>query len=226
MTARFWVVEAGAEGKVSNASTQEVTLVLNPKDTGAPMQENPALMADFVTPMSLPIPGWTKLYELPSRDLRKFAHDVYSGPNWGDGVNLRSFATSPLLSVTATETIVRTAVHGTAFLDTGSAGLVQGQRAKRTEMLLAGHSIVGAFCLGRTVFSQFVEGPLALRHVDAPVLIRVGCLALQIGADAGRRRRLAPPTWQTLLEQSAQPWQLDSAVKLENWATRHEPQLT
>ena len=79
------------------------------------------LVANFVTPISLPIPGWTKLYELPSRDLRKFAHDVYSGPNWGDGVNLRSFATSPLLSVIATETIVRTAVHGTAFLDTGSA---------------------------------------------------------------------------------------------------------
>lgn len=37
------------------------------------------LAADVVTPMSLPLPWWTLLYERPERDLRKFAYDAYSG---------------------------------------------------------------------------------------------------------------------------------------------------
>jgi hypothetical protein len=31
------------------------------------------LAADFVTPMNLPLPGWTKLHELPIPALRRFA---------------------------------------------------------------------------------------------------------------------------------------------------------
>jgi hypothetical protein len=33
---RFWVIEAGADVKVSRASVQEITLVLTPVDTQAP----------------------------------------------------------------------------------------------------------------------------------------------------------------------------------------------
>ena len=33
---RFWVIEAGAEAKVSRESVQEITLVLTPIDTQAP----------------------------------------------------------------------------------------------------------------------------------------------------------------------------------------------
>jgi hypothetical protein len=33
---RFWVIEAGAEAKVSRESVQEITLVLTPVDTMAP----------------------------------------------------------------------------------------------------------------------------------------------------------------------------------------------
>ena len=33
---RFWVIEAGAEAKVSRESVQEITLVLTPVDTQAP----------------------------------------------------------------------------------------------------------------------------------------------------------------------------------------------
>jgi hypothetical protein len=34
---RFWVVEAGVDAKVSSDSVQEVRLVLNPRDTEAPL---------------------------------------------------------------------------------------------------------------------------------------------------------------------------------------------
>ena len=35
------------------------------------------LAADLVTPMSLPLPGMTFLYQLDNRAIRKFAHALY-----------------------------------------------------------------------------------------------------------------------------------------------------
>jgi len=60
------------------------------------------LVADVVTPKNLPWPGWSKLYELPSRSLRQFAHDTYDAE-----VNLRSLAASTL-PVLTTEITIRT----------------------------------------------------------------------------------------------------------------------
>ena len=178
------------------------------------------LIADFVTPMSLPLPGWTKLYELPSRKVRIFAQHVYRGNNFSDGLNLRSAGADPTLSLLSTEAIVRTAVHGQALIDTGSPELTQAQTSKRAEMLLAAHSFVGAFCLGHAAFAALAtpEGPLALRHVNIPVLLRAGRLAWQVHAEAKGRDALAPPSWQQLLERYAQPWQLDSAEQLDQLA--------
>lgn len=45
--------------------------------------------ADVVTPMSLPLPDWTYLYEMPHRDVRVFAHQVYSELTRGEGLNMR-----------------------------------------------------------------------------------------------------------------------------------------
>ena len=75
------------------------------------------LVADVVTPVSLPLPGWTKLYELPSRRLGTFAHQTYNS-----GVNPRSGALSTL-PVLSTGVVVRTHVHGRAVLARGSATL-------------------------------------------------------------------------------------------------------
>ncbi|WP_213571507.1 hypothetical protein [Rhodococcus sp. USK13] len=69
------------------------------------------LAADLVTPMSLPMPGSSWLYELDNRALRTFAHEVYLGTSAGNGLNVRSGILTPSLSVVTTEVILCTHVH-------------------------------------------------------------------------------------------------------------------
>jgi len=88
------------------------------------------LVADVVTPKNLPWPGWSKLYELPSRSLRQFAHDTYDAE-----VNLRSLAASTL-PVLTTEITIRTHIHGRAILDTGTARLQPTDTALRSELVV------------------------------------------------------------------------------------------
>ncbi|WP_124391297.1 hypothetical protein [Rhodococcus wratislaviensis] len=101
------------------------------------------LAADLVTPMSLPMPGSSWLYELDNRALRKFAHEVYLGTSAGNGLNVRSGLLTPSLSVITTEIILRTHVHSRAYAVTGSALLGEREQARRDELLLAAHSLVG-----------------------------------------------------------------------------------
>jgi len=174
------------------------------------------LVADFVTPMSLPLPGWTWLYELPDRDVRKFAHAVYHGSELGGGLNLRSGGLNPMLSFLSTEMIVRTHVHARTYRRTGSPRLSSQEAALCTELLLAGHAVVGAACLGRALLAAFAgEGPLALRHVNLAVLVRVGFLAARVRADALDRAALRPTSWDDLLACAAAPWQLDDAARID-----------
>jgi hypothetical protein len=100
------------------------------------------LVADFIGDTNLPLSGWTKLYELDNRYLRKFAHETY-----GNGVNLRPFAISTL-PVMTTEITVRTHTHGRAMITRQTAKLEPGETALRAELLLAGHALVGAASLG------------------------------------------------------------------------------
>jgi hypothetical protein len=168
------------------------------------------LVADVVTPMSLPLPWWTKLYELPSRQLRTFAHQTYD-----NGVNLRSAALSTL-PVLSTEVVVRTHVHGRAMLDRGTARLEPAETALRSELLLAGHSLVGAASLGKTLTTA-LAGPgavAAFGHVNWPVLVRAAMLSLQVVGDA-RGRRSVDRSWDDLLAGLAAPWQLDTARELD-----------
>lgn len=167
------------------------------------------LTADVVTPMSLPLPGWTKLYELPVRDIRKFANEAYAGSPWGRGLNIRSGSITPSLPVLATETIVRTHVHWNAYQASGSAHLSPSETSKLHEMLLAGHALVGAAALTHAVTAGFGgEGPLALQHVNAPALIRTAVAARAVRADVKRRADLRPPTWDEL---AGLPWEREDA---------------
>ncbi len=167
------------------------------------------LVADFVTPMSLPLPGWTKLYELPSRQLRIFAHQTYD-----DGVNLRSAALSAL-PVLSTEVVVRTHVHGRTMLDRGTAVLDPAETVLRTELLLAGHSLVGAVSLGKALTTALAVSPVAgFGHVNWAVLIRAAMVALQVAGDARARARVGRP-WDDLLAGLAAPWQLDTVDELD-----------
>jgi hypothetical protein len=57
------------------------------------------LAADVVTPMSLPLPWWSLLYERPERDIHEFARDAYRGSAFGDGLNVRSGLLTSTLAV-------------------------------------------------------------------------------------------------------------------------------
>lgn len=170
--------------------------------------------ADFVTPMSLPLPGWTLLYEMPDRDLRKFAHRAYAGAAPGEGLNLRSGVLTPQLGMVITELIIRTHVHLATHQATGSAALSPAGRAKRTEMLLAAHGVAGAASLTKSAAVAIAERSLAPRHVNVPVLLRTGHLALAVRRDIRDRDGDTAPTWQALWEQEIAAWELGEAVAL------------
>ena len=183
--------------------------------------------ADFVTPMSLPLPGWSLLYEMPDRELRKFAHDAYAGTNSGDGVNLRSGVFTPGLGMVGTEVIIRTHTHLSAYRQTGSPSLGTAGAAKRTEMLLAAHAAAGAFSLSQTAAAAVAgETVIAARHLNVPVLMRVGTLALKVRSDTATRAATGAPSWRQLLEDEAATWTLPEAVAIAELLADSGPAIT
>lgn len=159
------------------------------------------LAADVVTPMSLPMPGSSWLNELDNRALRTFAHEVYLGTSAGNGLNVRSGILTPSLSVITTEVILRTHVHARAYAATGGARLDEREQVRRNELLLAAHSLVGLASagktLGRMIFLEDRKG-MALRHVNVPVLLRMGCLVVQVVHDRRTRGRAVAQDWDAL----------------------------
>lgn len=182
------------------------------------------LVADFVTPMSLPIPGFSAVCELPIEQAHDFARAAYS-----NGTNLRSLATSTL-PVMTTEVTVRTHVHGRALLARRTAVLESGERALRSELLLAGHSFVGAASLGRAVTTAMAAAsPLgvlaqarAFRHINWPVLFKLATSSLDVAHDS-RARHSTAASWDDLLANVAAPWQLDEAIRLDAAVSDIEP---
>ncbi|MFD7011708.1 hypothetical protein [Rhodococcus jostii] len=159
------------------------------------------LAADLVTSMSLPMPGSSWLYALDNRALRTFAHEVYLGTSAGNGLNVRSGLLTPSLSVITTEVILRTHVHARACAATGSARLDEREQARRSELLLAAHSLVGLASAGKTLGRMIVlddRKSMALRHVNVPVLLRMGCLAVQVAHDRRARSKAAAQDWDEL----------------------------
>jgi hypothetical protein len=172
-------------------------------------------VADFVTPMSLPLPGWTLLRDLPDRELRAFGQEAYAGDYRGSGLNLRSGLLTPGLGMVATEVIIRTHTHIGAYRAAGRARLTAANAAKRTEMLLAAHAAAGAVSLSKTAAAAIAgESVVAVRHLNVPVLLRVGMLALNVRADAAARGVNEAPSWMELLDEEAATWTLPEAVAI------------
>ena len=182
------------------------------------------LSADALTPMSLPIPGFSLLYECNSQAISKFAHHAYAGLRPGEGLNLRSALLGPGMTAIATETVIRTHVHLAAFRKRGSAQLTRQEDRKRNELRMAAHSLVGAASIGKAVAQGIVFEyglhPAQIRHVNIPTLIMAGQAALQVVGDFSVARRASAPSWDDLLLDLAQPWQLDLACNVEAaWST-------
>ena len=188
------------------------------------------LATDVVTPMSLPLPGMTFLYQLDNREIRKLAHVLYEGTTAGTGLNVRSGLLTPGLSVLSTEVIIRTHLYVRAYQRGGTFELTPADRALRTELLLAVHSLVGAASLGKVVTQAILAdagplaltgaGALALRHLDVPVMLRIACLAVSVVRDEAGRRSSEAPSWEELLAGCVQPWQLESALAIEETAAQ------
>jgi hypothetical protein len=168
------------------------------------------LVADVVTPMSLPLPGWTRLNELPWRRLRVFAHQTYD-----QGFNTRWAALSSL-PVLATEVVVRTHVHGRAMLARGEAVLQPVETAQRSELLLAGHALVGAASLGKALtMALATRSPIrGYRHVNWSVLVRAATTSLQVAGNEVRTR-VPGRSWDDLLLSVNGPWRLDAADEVD-----------
>lgn len=172
-------------------------------------------VADFVTPMSLPLPGWTLLRDMPDRELRIFGQEAYAGDHRGSGLNLRSGLFTPGLGMVTAEIIIRTHTHLDAYRETGSPRLVPANAAKQTEMLLAAHAAAGAISLSKTAAAAVAgETVVAVRHLNVPVLMRVGMLALKVRSDAASRAATQTPTWSQLLEEEAATWTLPEAIAI------------
>ncbi|CCQ16346.1 putative uncharacterized protein [Rhodococcus sp. AW25M09] len=117
---------------------------------------------------------------------------------------MRSGVLTPSMCVVATEVVIRTHMHGRASRSPGSALLDGADSVLRDELLLAAHSVVGAASVGKTVARMlFLEqSPLALRHLNLQLLLRMGCLALSVFGDRRGRIDSLAPSWTALLEQS------------------------
>ncbi|MFH5229905.1 hypothetical protein [Antrihabitans spumae] len=183
------------------------------------------LVADFLTPMSLPVPGMSWLYESDNENIKDFALHAYSGLRQGEGWNLRQATVGPGLTSVITELIIRTHVHADAYQRTGTAVLSDHDQRKHTELRLAAHSLVGAASLGKAAAAALsirsergVLHPAALRHIQVPALILSGKLAVTIVTDARAAQRLSAPSWDDLLIGTAQVWQLDLPASLERAA--------
>jgi hypothetical protein len=166
------------------------------------------LGSDLVTPMGLPLPGWTKLAELPSRPIREFVNKTYAG-QWaghtsGPGLN-STWAMSQTLPVLAIEIILRTNAHLAAYTHRGELRLTPAEKAKLRETLLVAYSLNVAVCASKAVIIGMVgEGPLAIRHLNLATMIRAGSCTAQVFADRRKRAALAPPTWTELLHEQVE----------------------
>ncbi|TQC42892.1 hypothetical protein EEB14_46280 [Rhodococcus sp. WS4] len=102
---------------------------------------------------------------------------MYLGTSSGNGLNVRSEALTPSPSVITTEVVVRTHVHARAYAATGSARLDEQEQARRAELLVAAHSLVGLASAGKTLGRMIIlddRKGMALRRVNVPMLLCIG----------------------------------------------------
>lgn len=183
-------------------------------DNGALMLWFKHLSADFCTPQSLPIPGWTFFHDVPNHTVRSFAAESYKA-----GLNLRRLIVTGIITVAAIEVVIRASVYGRTFFEThgktgaGSIRLTPERRWKMENMLLAGHGIVAATCAGKVAVEWTASGPAALRHINIPTLLMLTRYAVPVmtrvatrnsqAAKFARNERELTSGWETLLAEPA-----------------------
>ncbi len=118
------------------------------------------IFCDFFSSASIPVPGFGYLAQMPSRDIRKFAADMYNG-----GYNLRHFAIQGF-SVLFVEIMVRTYAY---FRIKSIEGIDKAQYIqKRRELLLLSHAIVAGFNVGKVAITGDILS------INIPQILAVG----------------------------------------------------
>lgn len=174
------------------------------------------LTADVLTPMSLPIPGASLLYEMDNEAISNFALHAYKGLRSGEGVNLRSATIAPGMTTMTVEVAIRTHTHLASLKAHGTAALSRQDERKQAELRLAAHSLVGAASIGKaTAKGLITKHPSAIRHIHLPTILTAGRTALQVVTDASAARRSSAREWDAILLDTAQPWQLDLGGEIE-----------
>jgi hypothetical protein len=171
----IWQIKNGAFVGVRQTATGFEWITKTANQHGAPFETYEALEAflvwvkhlasDFVTPNSLPFPGMSFLMELPNREIRKFAIELYK-----HGYNLR-FILVQTFAPALVELIVRGYVLGREFKETKAITFPSAKRLKVTELLLTAHALVAAINVGKVVIRCNAEGPIALRKLNVPSII-------------------------------------------------------
>ncbi len=164
------------------------------------------LITDVITATSLPLPGWTALYEAaPTEKLADFYKDMY-WPRGGDaGWNMRTMAITKSIPLVAVEVGIRTKLGWDAWTERGSLQATDRERAKRDEMLLATHSVVTAVTSGQAVIECLTtSSPLGLRSLNPQSTIRTAQLGIKV-VSARRAEPEGPPTWEELAIRSLAP---------------------
>ena len=85
-------------------------------------------------------------------------------------------------------------------------------------MLLAGHEATGLASVGKSaVVGYSTKNPLTVKHLNAPVVARVGWQAVKVTPDYRRRREAwRIPTWEDLIAEQTLPWELDELQQQRN----------
>ncbi|MFF0489898.1 hypothetical protein ACFYTQ_12850 [Nocardia sp. NPDC004068] len=164
------------------------------------------LAADFLTPMSLPIPGMSLLYESGNETARQFALHAYSGMRAGEGWNLRSATVAPTFSTVVTELVVRTHVCAESIRESNTFALLTlPWQRKQNELLLAAHALVAASAAGKTTARLLavrsrrgVLHPATIRHLQLPALIRAGWAAVDVIIDTRSATGHSASEWDDL----------------------------
>lgn len=158
------------------------------------------LITDLVTPTSLPLPGWTLLYErAPIEAIAEFLKDLYWTNGDGPGWNLRTVGLTKTIPLVVVEFGIRSKVGWDAWATNGSLRLSERERNKLDEMLLAANGVVAAVTTGQAALECFAtQSPLGLRSLNPQALMRTAHLGVRVVRARREMQAQAPAAWAEL----------------------------
>ena len=164
------------------------------------------LITDVITPTSLPLPGWTALYEAaPTEQIAEFLKDMYWPGGGAAGWNLRTLAITKSIPLVVVEVGIRTKLGWDAWTDRGSLQATSPEYEKREEMLLAAQGIVTLVTTGQAVVECLTtSSPVGLRSLNPQTVLRTAQLGTKVVA-ARRSAPASPPSWEELAIRSLVP---------------------